>query len=62
MSRFREEHYATRAHKAFTRREKRAKAALEADKGESRAFYFSKPLPVRKAIRKAQAQARLDGF
>ena len=63
MSRFAEEHYATRAHKAFTRRKKHPEAAVKADRRASRAEYFRKSLKVRKAIRKAQAtQGRLDGF
>jgi len=61
MTRFREEHYATRAHKAFTRRARAAKGPAESDPGESRSVYFQKPLSVRKAILKAQAW-RLDGF
>ncbi len=61
MSRFAEEHYATRSHKAFTRRKNREEDPVEADKRESRTQHFQKPLSVRKAIAKAQSiQGRLD--
>jgi len=64
MTRFREEHYATRAwKKAFTPRGTRKESALADDVGASRAQYFQKSPAVRKAVRKAQkAQGRLDGF
>jgi len=55
MTRFREEHYATRAHKAFTRGKRDSAAAAKADRGTRRTQYFQKPLSVRKAIRAAQA-------
>jgi len=59
MSRFREEHYATRAHKAFTRRERSEKDTVAALWRESRAQYFQKSPEVRQAIRKAQ-KARVN--
>jgi len=62
MSRFREEHYATKAWKAaFTLGGKRKEDPVEADRGASRAEYLKKPSSVRKAIHKAEA-ARLNGF
>ncbi len=54
MTRFREEHYATRAHKAFTRRKTRAESFIENDWRTGRALYFQKSLQERQAIRKAQ--------
>ncbi len=62
MSRFREEYYSTKAHKAFARGVRDAKALAPSDAWASRAEYLKKPSPVRKAILKAQAQARLNGF
>jgi len=64
MSRFREEHYATKAWKAaFTPGGTRKKPDLEADERTRRSEYFKKPLAVRKAIYKAQkAQGRMNGF
>jgi len=63
MTRFREEHYATRAHKAFTRGKRSAEGTVEAHETARREEYFQKPLSVRKAILKAQkAKGRLDGF
>ena len=61
MSRFREEHYATRAwKKAFAAGTLNKKVAAAQDGRKSRAQYFQKPLSVRKAIRQAQkAQIRM---
>ena len=61
MTRFREEHYATRAWKAaFTPRGTPKTRITESDERARRSQHFQKPLSVRKAIIKAQkAQRRM---
>ena len=61
MTRFREEHYATRAwKKASATGTLNQTPSAEVNKRESRAQYHKKPLQARKAIAKAQkAQGRL---
>ena len=59
MTRFREEHYATRAHKAFTCRERNQEATPEAVRRTHRALYLQKSLQVRAAVQKA-TQVRMD--
>jgi len=61
MTRFLEEHYATRAwKKAFAAGTLNTARSSESDPRTSRAQHFQKPLSVRKAIKKAQkAQLRM---
>jgi len=61
MTRFREEHYATRAHKAFTRRARASYGVTRPDTGSCWQEYFQKPLSVRTAIRKAQKASAGQG-
>ncbi len=61
MTRFREEHYATKAFKAEVSRRRRGEAlALEGDERPCRSQYFKNSPEARKAIHKAQK--RLNGF
>jgi len=61
MTRFREEHYATRSHKAFARGKVGKAGAPSPDTRASRKEYFKKSLPQREAIARA-TQRRLNGF
>jgi len=65
MSRFREEHYESKAYKAaVSRRRKTPEVAVEAERRASRAQYFKNSLKARQAIARAQkaGQRRLGGL